>query len=92
MATSKLSEDKMRIQVICSNELVERLDKYAQMMGVTRSALACMFIGQGIMGFDKAMNVVDKLGDGLLNSFQDMLSAENRGDSSPSGGLSASDD
>lgn len=80
MATSKLSKDKTRIQVICSNELIERLDNYAQMMGVTRSALACMFIGQGIMGLDKAMNVVDKLGDGILNSFQDMLSVENSDD------------
>lgn len=60
----------MRIQVNLSNEMVERVDFYSKKMGVTRSALCSMLIGQGIMSYDKSMDVLsllgDKLGDSLL--------------------------
>lgn len=49
----------MRVQVNISDIMVERIDKYAQMMGVSRSALCSMLIGQGIMGFDKAFDIMD---------------------------------
>lgn len=49
----------MRVQVNISDVMVERIDKYAQMMGVSRSALCSMLIGQGIMGFDKAFDIMD---------------------------------
>lgn len=76
MKKTTLSESKTRLQVICSNELVSKLDKYASQMGVTRSALACMFIAQGLMGFDKAISVVDKLGDDLSDSLKAMIEKE----------------
>lgn len=60
----------MRCQVNLSNEMVERVDFYAKKMGVSRSALCSMLVGQGIMGYDKSMDVIsligDKLGDSLL--------------------------
>lgn len=60
----------MRVQVNISDAFVAKIDKYAQAMGVSRSALCSMFIGQGIMGFDKSFQVIDdlgaKLGDSLL--------------------------
>ena len=49
----------MRIQVNVSDMMVEKIDKYAQMMGVSRSALCSMLIGQGIMGYDKAFDIMD---------------------------------
>lgn len=45
----------MRIQVNLSEEMVERCDYYAKKMGVTRSSLCSMLIGQGIMSFDKSI-------------------------------------
>lgn len=70
----------MRIQVIISDEMVKRIDKYAKMMGVSRSALCSVFIGQGVMGYDKTFDIVDgiaakidkKLVDGQM-SITDVL-------------------
>lgn len=60
----------MRVQVNLSDEMVERVDFYAKKMGVSRSALCSMLVGQGIMGYDKSMDIIsvigDKIGDNLL--------------------------
>ena len=60
----------MRVQVNLSDEMIERCDYYSKKMGVTRSSLCSMLIGQGIMSFDKSMDILqligDKLGDSML--------------------------
>lgn len=60
----------MRVQVNLSDEMVEKVDGYARKMGVSRSALCSMLVGQGIMNYDKSMDILtvigDKLGDSLL--------------------------
>ena len=60
----------MRIQVNLSDEMVSKVDAYATKMGVSRSALCSMLVGQGIMSYDKSMDLIsilgDKLGDSLL--------------------------
>lgn len=60
----------MRVQVNLSDEMVTKVDSYARKMGVSRSALCSMLVGQGIMGYDKSMDLLtvlgDKLGDSLL--------------------------
>lgn len=48
----------MRIQVNLSDEMVARVDKYAEMLGVSRSALCSVFVGQGVMGYDQAFKIV----------------------------------
>ena len=61
----------MRVQVNLSDEMCARVDRYAKSMGVSRSALCSMLIGQGIMSYDKSMDILtvlgDKLGDSLLS-------------------------
>jgi metal-responsive CopG/Arc/MetJ family transcriptional regulator len=52
----------MRIQVNLSDDMVEKLDIYASKMGVARSALCAMFIGQAVMGYDKAYEVIETAG------------------------------
>lgn len=52
----------MRIQVIASDEMVAKVDKYANMMGVSRSALCSILIGQGIMGYEKSIDIFEKVG------------------------------
>lgn len=52
----------MRVQVNVSDELVEKIDNYAKTMGVSRSALCSVFIGQGVMGYDKSFQLVENLG------------------------------
>lgn len=60
----------MRVQINLSDEMVEKVDSYALKMGVSRSALCSMLVGQGIMGYDRSMDLLsilgDKLGDSLL--------------------------
>lgn len=60
----------MRVQVNLSDEMVVRVDSYAQKMGVSRSALCSMLIGQGIMSYDKSMDILsilgEKIGDNML--------------------------
>jgi metal-responsive CopG/Arc/MetJ family transcriptional regulator len=60
----------MRVQVNLSDEMVSKVDMYARKMGVSRSALCSMLVGQGIMGYDKSMDLLsligDKVGDSLL--------------------------
>ena len=61
----------MKVQVNVSDELVERIDNYAKMMGVSRSALCGVFIGQGIMNYDKAFNMLDELKGSLFEQMGD---------------------
>lgn len=60
----------MRVQVNLSDEMVNKVDVYARKMGVSRSALCSILVGQGIMGYDKSMDLMtllgDKLGDNLF--------------------------
>lgn len=49
----------MRIQVIMSDDMVKKVDAYAEQIGVSRSSLCATLIGQGIMGFDKAYQIVN---------------------------------
>lgn len=60
----------MRVQVNLSDEMVCKVDAYARKMGVSRSALCSMLVGQGIMSYDKSMDLLtligDKVGDSLL--------------------------
>ncbi len=49
----------MKVQVTVSDEMVNKIDKYASLMGISRSALCATFIGQGIMGYDKTYEMLD---------------------------------
>jgi metal-responsive CopG/Arc/MetJ family transcriptional regulator len=60
----------MRIQVNLSDDMVKRLDMYADLMGVSRSSLCAQFIGQAVLGYDKAYSKIDDVGDSLINEFK----------------------
>lgn len=55
----------MRVQVNLSDEMVDKVDFYARKMGVSRSALCSMLVGQGIMSYDNSMDILNKLCDNL---------------------------
>ena len=58
----------MRVQVNLSDEMVGKVDAYARKMGVSRSALCSMFVGQGIMNYDKSMDILTLIGDKVCES------------------------
>lgn len=60
----------MRVQVNLSDSMVERVDSYAKLMGVSRSALCSMLIGQGVMNFEKSMDIIGSFGDKLSDAFE----------------------
>lgn len=50
----------MRVQVSLSEQMVARVDKIAEDMGLSRSAVCNMFIGQGVKSMEKADNLITK--------------------------------
>ena len=55
----------MRLQVNANEQMVAKLDKYAEMMAVSRSALCSMLIGQGLLGLDRSCGILSDLGERL---------------------------
>ena len=55
----------MRLQVNANEQMVAKLDKYAERMAVSRSALCSMLIGQGLMGLDRSCGILTDLGERL---------------------------
>ena len=53
----------MRVQVNLSDEMVNKVDTYSSKMGLSRSALCCYLIAQGILGLDKSMSMLDTIGE-----------------------------
>lgn len=47
----------MKVQVNLSDELVKKIDEYAKVMGVSRSALCAVWIGQGALGYEKTFDI-----------------------------------
>lgn len=46
----------MKVQVTLSDELVEKIDEYAKKMGVSRSALCGVWIGQAIISLETTLS------------------------------------
>lgn len=57
----------MRIQINLSEDMVSKVDSYASRMGVSRSALCSVFIGQGIMSYENAKDATHEVVK-ILNS------------------------
>jgi len=56
----------MRIQINLSDEMVGKVDAYATIMGMSRSSLCAYFIGQSIMGLDRANNTITQFGESVV--------------------------
>lgn len=52
----------MKVQVTLNDELVKRIDKYADTIGLSRSACCAYWIGQAVLSMDKSLDVLDKMG------------------------------
>lgn len=69
-----VKEDKQRIMVTVSEDMRKRLDNYAEMLGINRSALCAFLLGQSVLSMDKAYGLIDQsvklFQDGLGNPLQ----------------------
>lgn len=50
----------VKVQITLSEDMVCRVDDYAKSMGISRSALCAIFIGQGIMSYDKTFDTLSR--------------------------------
>lgn len=55
-----VKEEKTRIVVTVSDDMKNRLDKYAELLGLNRSALCAFLLGQGVLSMDKAYGLLDQ--------------------------------
>ena len=51
----------MRIQVNLSDELTDKLDSLSRSLGISRSAFCAMLIGQGVVSYQRAYDMLDNL-------------------------------
>jgi len=63
----------MRIQVNLGDSLQEKVDKYSEMCGVTRSSFCAMLISQGVLAYDKSFELIDSVKEPLQNAFVDLV-------------------
>ena len=54
-----MNEKKVTLQVVVSQNLADRIDYYANYMGMSRSGFCASIIGQGILGYDKVGSVLE---------------------------------
>ncbi|HHX62345.1 MAG TPA: hypothetical protein GX707_16780 [Epulopiscium sp.] len=54
-----MNEKKVTLQVVVSQNLADRIDYYANYMGMSRSGFCASIIGQGILGYDKVGNILE---------------------------------
>ena len=47
----------MKVQINLNDDLVKKIDDFAKQIGMTRSALCATWIGYGVLGIDKAMDI-----------------------------------
>lgn len=66
----------MRIQVNLGDALNEKVDKYSEMCGVTRSSFCAMLISQGILAYEKSFEVVDSLKEPMQKVLTDLIKKE----------------
>lgn len=73
----------MRIQVNANEQMLAKIDKYAELMAVSRSALCSMLIGQGLMGLDKSYGILSDIGERLGDALIAEKTMAEKGKTSP---------
>lgn len=56
----------MKVQITLNDKLVEKIDQYAAAIGMTRSGICAYWIGQSVLGFDRATQSIERMGSDVL--------------------------
>ena len=62
-----MNDKKVTLQFVVSQKLADRIDYYANYMGMSRSGLCASIIGQGILRYDLGCSKIDTLEYYVLN-------------------------
>lgn len=70
----------MRVQVNLNDDLVKRIDEYAAAIGLSRSAVCAMWIGQAALSTDTALQTLERMGVNVAAALmEDNTSTEQSG-------------
>lgn len=61
----------MRVQLSISQEMLDKLDFYANKMCMSRSQLMNFLCGQGLMSLDKSMSLLENMGEKVSQDLVD---------------------
>ena len=61
----------MKVQVNLNDDIVKKIDAYAGAIGVSRSAVCAMWIGNAVLGLDKATETLQRMSDGMVDAVTD---------------------
>lgn len=59
-----------KLQVNVSDDLVEKIDIIAKALGVSRSSLCAIWIGQGALGYEKVFDTLERMGSASVEDFR----------------------
>lgn len=62
-----------RISIKVSDELVSRIDRAANSLGLTRSGFCGFLLGQGVLGFEKGYASLDKFVDNISDDLKEQF-------------------
>lgn len=71
--------DTTKIQVTLSNKLIKKIDRYAEDIGVSRSALCALWIGQSCMALDNLVRTSMRTVEQKINNDLDLSSIKKNG-------------
>lgn len=61
----------MRVQVNLNEDIVKKIDEYAAAIGQSRSAVCAMWIGQNVLGIEKATETLEKMGIDVAKALEE---------------------
>lgn len=68
----------MRVQVNLSDEMNEKVNNYAKKFGVTKSQFCSMVIGQAVMSYDNALDVMGSMKDVIAKQLEKSIDTVNQ--------------
>lgn len=67
----------MRIQVNLSDEMNEKVNEYSKKFGVTKSQFCSMVIGQAVMSYDNALDIMGSMKDVISEQLKKSIDTVN---------------
>lgn len=68
-----MDKPKTKIQVFIAEDLLAKIDDYADKMGVSRSAFCAVMLGQTVMGLDNAVTLSNQLVTDIILERKEVL-------------------
>ena len=61
----------MRVQINLNDDIVRKIDEYAAAIGQSRSAVCAMWIGQNVLGIEKATATLERMGIDVAKALEE---------------------